>query len=64
MQDPSPLEYVAAHGIIFVVLTILVGFAVVGIFATVEEVAFRVRRYRYRKAHDLRGRAKTVKKPR
>jgi len=63
-MEPTPLEYVAAHGILFVILTVLIGFAVIGIFATVEEVAFRVRRYRYRKAHDLRRRPKWAKKQR
>lgn len=64
MRDPSPLEYVAEHGFLFVILTVLIGFAVIGIFATVEEASFRMRRYRYRKAHDLRGRSKWTKKSR
>lgn len=62
-MEPTPLEYIAAHGILFVVLAILIGFAVIGIFASVEEISFRLRRRRYRKAHDLRRRPKWVKNP-
>ena len=63
-MEPTPLEYIAAHGILFVIMTFLIGFAVIGIFASVEEISFRLRRRRYRKAHDLRGRAKWTKNPR
>lgn len=61
---PTPLEYIAENGILFVVVSFLIGFAVIGIFASVEEFAFRFRRYRYRKTHDLRRRPKWVKKSR
>lgn len=64
MREPTPLEYVMAHGVLFVVIVGLVGFAVIGIFATVEEITFRVKRRRYRKAHDVRRGSKWVKNPR
>lgn len=64
MREPTPLEYIAAHGILFVIMVALIGFAVIGIFASVEEITFRLRRRRYRKAHDLRRRPKWAKNPR
>jgi len=64
MMEPSPLEYIVAHGILFVIMAILIGFAVIGIFATVEEISFRLRRRRYRKTHDESRRPKWAKNPR
>lgn len=63
-MEPTPLEYIAAHGILFVIIAILIGFATIGIFASVKEISLRMRRRRYRKAHDLRRRPKWAKNPR
>lgn len=64
MREPTPLEYVAANGILFVVMTLLIGFAVIGIFAVVEELSFRLKRHRYRKARDESRRPIWAKNPR
>jgi hypothetical protein len=63
-MEPTPIEYIADHGVLFVIMVALIGFAVIGIFASVEEITFRLRRRRYRKAHDMRRRTKWVKNPR
>lgn len=64
MMEPSPLEYIVAHGVLFVIAAILIGFAVIGIFAVAEEIVFRLRRRRYRNAHDESRRPKWAKNPR
>lgn len=64
MRESTPLEYIATHAILLALLTILVGFAVIGIFAVCEEISFRVKRRRYRKTHDESRRPKWAKNPR
>uniref|UniRef100_A0AAU7GWW3 Uncharacterized protein n=1 Tax=Streptomyces phage Scarif TaxID=3158858 RepID=A0AAU7GWW3_9CAUD len=52
-MEPTPVEYIAAHGILLTVFIILLFFAVLGIFATVEEIRFRIGRRRYRRASQM-----------
>lgn len=61
-MEPEPFEYIAAHGILFAISCLLIGFAVIGIFTVGEEIRIRIKRHRYRKARDERGRSKWTKK--
>lgn len=61
---PSPFEYLAEHEVLLVISSIVIGFAVIGVFAAVEEIRIKVMRRRYRKARDERRGSKWTKKSR
>jgi hypothetical protein len=63
MKEPTPLECIANDGVLFVISSLLIGFAVLGIFAAIDEIWVRFKRYRYRKAHDERRGSKWTKIP-